>query len=312
MDVRNLIEGYDIRIKKGTANFIQNATDCKGRGDYFQALRLINNALALTPEDGPANITKVRILFDLKDYLAVADFLDNLHQRYPKTYDWFNGKFWHGLAYHNLFLNHKKNGTDAREDFLWAIYFYRQAINYDQYKQSAYLYLARLLTEDNLEDALDCYDSAAKTNKSWPTPLFEKAKVLFEKQDIRLQVAIQDFVEKFPFNALQTVQLLERLGTGTSVSEDLRPSEHLYHYTNGQGLKGILENGKVWMTRIDFLNDPTERTHFSTVLKTIISEAQGPFKIDLLLVSKLFEAIIERTYRTLLENCARQLGRFWG
>ena len=35
----------------------------------------------------------------------------------------------------------------------------------------------------------------------------------------------------------------------------------LYHYTNAQGLRGILESGRVWFTDYRHLNDPSELTH---------------------------------------------------
>ncbi len=35
----------------------------------------------------------------------------------------------------------------------------------------------------------------------------------------------------------------------------------LYHYTDGNGLKGILESGRVWFTDYRHLNDPSELTH---------------------------------------------------
>lgn len=35
----------------------------------------------------------------------------------------------------------------------------------------------------------------------------------------------------------------------------------LYHYTNAQGLRGILESGQVWFTDYMHLNDPSELTH---------------------------------------------------
>jgi hypothetical protein len=38
-------------------------------------------------------------------------------------------------------------------------------------------------------------------------------------------------------------------------------AEPLYHYTNGHGLKGILESGRVWFTDYRHLNDPSELTH---------------------------------------------------
>jgi hypothetical protein len=35
----------------------------------------------------------------------------------------------------------------------------------------------------------------------------------------------------------------------------------LYHYTDGYGLKGILESGRIWFTDYRHLNDPSELTH---------------------------------------------------
>ena len=35
----------------------------------------------------------------------------------------------------------------------------------------------------------------------------------------------------------------------------------LYHYTDGQGLRGILESGRLWFTDYRHLNDPSELTH---------------------------------------------------
>jgi hypothetical protein len=46
--------------------------------------------------------------------------------------------------------------------------------------------------------------------------------------------------------------------------------ETLYHYTNAAGLKGILESGKLWLSDIRSLNDPSEISHpFSRVIKIL-------------------------------------------
>jgi hypothetical protein len=39
------------------------------------------------------------------------------------------------------------------------------------------------------------------------------------------------------------------------------PQALIYHYTDGTGLRGILESGKLWFTDIFSLNDPTELKH---------------------------------------------------
>jgi len=40
-----------------------------------------------------------------------------------------------------------------------------------------------------------------------------------------------------------------------------RSESHLYHYTDEAGLKGILRSGKLWLTEISRLNDPSELNH---------------------------------------------------
>ena len=35
----------------------------------------------------------------------------------------------------------------------------------------------------------------------------------------------------------------------------------IYHYTDDLGLRGILETGKIWLTNIFNLNDPSELSH---------------------------------------------------
>jgi hypothetical protein len=39
------------------------------------------------------------------------------------------------------------------------------------------------------------------------------------------------------------------------------PPRLIYHYTNDVGLKGILESGKLWLTEVSSLNDPSELNH---------------------------------------------------
>ena len=39
------------------------------------------------------------------------------------------------------------------------------------------------------------------------------------------------------------------------------PPSTIYHYTTDQGLRGILENGSLWVTDIFSLNDPSELKH---------------------------------------------------
>lgn len=49
-----------------------------------------------------------------------------------------------------------------------------------------------------------------------------------------------------------------------------QPPDRIYHYTNDVGLKGILESGKLWLTEINSLNDPSELNHgFRVAIKEL-------------------------------------------
>jgi hypothetical protein len=49
------------------------------------------------------------------------------------------------------------------------------------------------------------------------------------------------------------------------------PPPIVYHYTNDVGLKGILETGKLWLSDIFSLNDPSELTHGFSFANSILS-----------------------------------------
>ena len=59
---------------------------------------------------------------------------------------------------------------------------------------------------------------------------------------------------------------------------ELSPHPIIYHYTNDVGLRGILETGKLWLTDIFNLNDPSELRHgFSHMVNILNSKAvNGP------------------------------------
>jgi len=56
------------------------------------------------------------------------------------------------------------------------------------------------------------------------------------------------------------------------------PPEIIYHYTNDVGLRGILETGRLWLSDIFSLNDPSELSHgFSNAASILNSRAaRGP------------------------------------
>src|SRR4051812_20793890 len=54
------------------------------------------------------------------------------------------------------------------------------------------------------------------------------------------------------------------------------PPPTIYHYTNDVGLRGILESGKLWLTDIFSLNDPSELSHgFSHAISILNDKAAG-------------------------------------
>jgi hypothetical protein len=46
--------------------------------------------------------------------------------------------------------------------------------------------------------------------------------------------------------------------------------ETLYHYTDGRGLKGILENQTIWFTDYRHMNDPSELLHGVEMVKDVV------------------------------------------
>lgn len=51
-----------------------------------------------------------------------------------------------------------------------------------------------------------------------------------------------------------------------------RPHACFYHYTNGVGLKGILENQELWFTDYRYLNDPKEFSHGLDIIDKVIQQ----------------------------------------
>lgn len=52
----------------------------------------------------------------------------------------------------------------------------------------------------------------------------------------------------------------------------IRPPKTLYHYTNQQGLLGIIGERKIWATEINYLNDHSEFNYACLLAKEIIDE----------------------------------------
>jgi Protein of unknown function (DUF2971) len=82
----------------------------------------------------------------------------------------------------------------------------------------------------------------------------------------------------------------------TAFREKLEPQEPsglIYQYTNDAGLRGILDSGKIWLTNIFKLNDPSELTHgFSHATEILKNEsANSP-------IQREFARRVEEFYRS--------------
>lgn len=55
---------------------------------------------------------------------------------------------------------------------------------------------------------------------------------------------------------------------------------NIYHYTDLNGLKGIIESGALWATNYAFLNDSQELTHGLNCLRTALKGLGGEFKAE--------------------------------
>jgi Protein of unknown function (DUF2971) len=98
-----------------------------------------------------------------------------------------------------------------------------------------------------------------------------------------LPPVLQNAIERFTAWATQRLQAEQDATTIT---------EALYHYTDGRGLKGMLESGQVWFTDYRHLNDPSELMHGIDMARDVAlrlsAGADGPFQIFLEHFSNLF------------------------
>jgi len=78
------------------------------------------------------------------------------------------------------------------------------------------------------------------------------------------------------------------------------PPSLIYHYTDGEGLRGILESGGLWLTDIFNLNDPTELRHGLKHAVEILKQRaeKGPREI------KVFSEIFQKMEHDGLEQIA--------
>jgi hypothetical protein len=51
-----------------------------------------------------------------------------------------------------------------------------------------------------------------------------------------------------------------------------KPPAVVYHYTGSAGLMGLIEKGKVWMTKVEHLNDPIEEAYGRKIVASVATE----------------------------------------
>ena len=87
----------------------------------------------------------------------------------------------------------------------------------------------------------------------------------------RIPPSVQKAVDQFQSEADRILQpLVDKLKART-------PPPIIYHYTGDVGLRGILETGRLWLTDVFSLNDPSELNHgFSLLLNALMDKAVSP------------------------------------
>lgn len=80
---------------------------------------------------------------------------------------------------------------------------------------------------------------------------------------------IQDALDKFNREAGQIIDSFRKS------LESQKPHSIIYHYTDGVGLKGMLESGKIRLTDIFDLNDPSELIHGISLAIEVLNNMVG-------------------------------------
>lgn len=75
----------------------------------------------------------------------------------------------------------------------------------------------------------------------------------------------------------QLDQVSSQVGTLLSDTQG-PPPEHLFHYTNSAGLRGIVQHKKIWATHYRFLNDASEIDYGLFVLGAVIDQLKAKHK----------------------------------
>ena len=99
---------------------------------------------------------------------------------------------------------------------------------------------------------------------------------------------------KEPMQLLEDVfsQAEEIINSFTRKLAEEPPPPLIYHYTDGTGLRGILESGKLWFTDIFSLNDPTELRHGLNSAIEILKQLKNNKSQELDFFLKVFQKMV--------------------
>ena len=119
--------------------------------------------------------------------------------------------------------------------------------------------------------------------------------------DAPLPAVLQDAIDKFKRRVAEHLQ---------AEQDKTTIKAPLYHYTDGRGLKGIIESGQIWFTDYRHLNDPSELVHgidmAHDVARMLATGADGRVQMFLEMFIDLFKhANFERTLEFFIASFSR-------
>jgi hypothetical protein len=68
--------------------------------------------------------------------------------------------------------------------------------------------------------------------------------------------------------------------------------DQLYHYTNVEGLKGILDSGQIWATQTGYLNDSKEFSYGRELALDVLREMTHPGAVERVWLNRVTQAIV--------------------
>lgn len=109
---------------------------------------------------------------------------------------------------------------------------------------------------------------------------------------------MRDAITAFQADAQQIIYSF-----ANNLESSYQPVPLVYHYTNGAGLRGILESGRIWLTDVFSMNDPSELRHGLSRAQAILSQMAASGPAESKIFAKDFAALdkgVERAAQTFI------------